>query len=138
MSQQLRALEQRLGRRLVERAPRVIARPTEAGRLLYQESKFLLERFAALEMRLRQPAGVVVGVVRVATVNSVGLHTLPGTIKLFLRRFPQVNVRLEYRRTDQVYEACVGGDIDLGIVALPPAVPSWRCFPCAATSWCWR
>jgi DNA-binding transcriptional LysR family regulator len=30
-----------------------------------------------------------------------------------------VTLRLEYRRTDQVYDACVGGGADLGIVALP-------------------
>jgi LysR family transcriptional regulator, transcriptional activator of the cysJI operon len=123
VSQQLRVLEQRFGRRLVERAPRVAARPTEAGQLLYQESKLLLERFSALEARLRERPDVVTGSVRVATVYSVGLHTLPATIKTFLAAFPRVNVRLEYRRTDQVYEACLAGEIDLGIVALPRARP---------------
>ncbi len=119
VSQQLRALEQRFGRRLVERAPRVAAQPTEAGRELYQECKQLLERFYALEARLRERADVVAGTVRVATVYSVGLHILPGAIKTFLAAHPQVNVRLEYRRTDQVYAACLAGEIDLGIVALP-------------------
>ena len=123
VSQQLRALEERFGQRLVERAPRVAATPTEAGRLLYQESKLLLDRFSALEARLRERPDVVTGTVRVATVYSVGLHTLPATIKAFLAAFPRVNVRLEYRRTDQVYEACLAGEIDLGIVALPRARP---------------
>jgi LysR family transcriptional regulator, transcriptional activator of the cysJI operon len=123
VSQQLRALEARFGRRLVERAPRVAAQPTEAGRLLYDESKQLLERFAALEARLRERPGTVSGSVRVATVYSVGLHTLPGAIKAFLAAHPQVNVRLEYRRTDQIYAACLAGEIDLGIVALPARRP---------------
>ena len=39
VSQQLRALERRYGRRLIERAPRIGARPTEAGRLFYGEVK---------------------------------------------------------------------------------------------------
>ena len=121
VSQQLRALEQRFGRRLVERAPRVAARPTEAGRLLYTESKLLLERFASLEARLRERPDVVTGTVRVATVYSVGLHTLPAAIKTFIAAYPRVNVRLSYRRTDEVYQACLDGEIDLGIVALPRA-----------------
>jgi LysR family transcriptional regulator, transcriptional activator of the cysJI operon len=123
VSQQLRALEQRYGRRLIERAPRVAARPTEAGRLLYQEAREVLERLGRLEQKLRARPDVVTGTVRVATVYSVGLHTLPPAMKAFLRAHPQVNVRLEYRRTDQVYDAAVLGDIDLGIVALPSRRP---------------
>ena len=94
VSQQLRALERRYGGRLIERAPRIGARPTEAGRLLYEEVKPLLERLAALEQRLRARPDVVAGTVRVATVYSVGLHTLPPAIKRCLADHPEVNVRL--------------------------------------------
>jgi DNA-binding transcriptional LysR family regulator len=59
------------------------------------------------------------GTVRVATVYSVGLHVLPPHLKGFLRDYPQVNVRLEYRRTDEVYAGCLSGDLHFGIVALP-------------------
>jgi len=119
VSQQLRALEQRYGRRLIERAPRTRARTTEAGELLYEALKPLLEGFAAVEEQLRARPGVITGNVRVATVYSVGLHTLPPAIKEFLRRHPGVSVRLEYRRTDQIYDACLSGELDFGIVALP-------------------
>jgi DNA-binding transcriptional LysR family regulator len=47
VSQQLRGLEQRYGGRLIDRAPRIGARPTELGRLLYEEIKPFLERLAA-------------------------------------------------------------------------------------------
>jgi len=119
VSQQLRALERRYGRRLIERAPRIGARPTEMGRLLYDEAKPLLERLTALEARLRARPDVLAGTVRVATVYSVGLHTLPPAITRCLADHPGVNVRLHYRRTNEVYEACLGGDVDFGIVALP-------------------
>lgn len=119
VSQQLRALEQRYGRRLIERAPRTRARPTEAGELLYTTLKPLLESFARVEEQLRARPGLITGNVRVATVYSVGLHTLPPAIKEFLHRHPGVSVRLEYRRTDQIYDACLSGELDFGIVALP-------------------
>src|SRR5262249_2539144 len=72
VSQQLRALERRYGRRLIERAPRIGARATEAGRLLYTELKPMLERLAALEQRLRARGDAVAGTVRIASVYSVG------------------------------------------------------------------
>src|SRR5215471_6272677 len=119
VSQQLRALEARYGRKLIDRAPRVGARPTEAGTLLYVEVKPLLERFAALEQRLREQPNRLVGSVRVAAVSSVGLYTLPPALKKSLSVHPEVHVRLEYRRTDLVYDACIAGEVDFGIVALP-------------------
>lgn len=123
VSQQLRALERRYGRRLIERAPRIGARPTEAGRLLYDELKPMLERLAGLDQRLRARPGVVAGTVRVATVYSVGLHTLPRVIKRCLAEYPHVNLRLSYRRTNEVYAACLDGEVDFGIVALPTRRP---------------
>src|SRR2546421_142426 len=124
VSQQLRALERRYGRTLVDRAPRVGARPTEAGRLLYTEVKAALERLSAVEERLRQGPDEVAGSVGLATVYSVGLHTLPPVIKASVEAHPRIRVRLEYRRTDQVYAACLAGEVDLGIVALPARRPS--------------
>ena len=88
VSQQLRALEQRSGRRLVDRSPRVGARATEAGRLLYEEARAALARLAAVEQPLRAPDEVA-GSVRVGTVYSVGLHTLPPAMKRFLRAHPR-------------------------------------------------
>lgn len=123
VSQQLRALEQRYGRRLVERSP---GRPivlTDAGRLLYSEGKAILERFSALEQRLRHDAQVISGTVRIATVYSVGLHALPPFVKQFLTLHPQVNVRVEYSPTDRVYAACLDGSIDVGLVAQPTRRP---------------
>jgi LysR family transcriptional regulator, transcriptional activator of the cysJI operon len=129
VSQQLGALERRYGRRLIERAPRIGARPTEAGRLLYEEVKPLVERLAGLEQRLRARPDVVAGTVRVATVYSVGLHTLPPTIKRCLTAYPRVNVRLSYRRTNEVVAACLDGEVDFGIVALPARRPQLEIVP---------
>lgn len=123
VSQQVRSLESRYGHKLLERGPGRGILLTEAGRLLYVEGKAILGRFRSLEQRLRQDAPVMAGTVRVATVYSVGLHALPPYVKQFLRAHPQVNVRVEYSRTDRVYQACLDGTIDLGIVAQPTRRP---------------
>jgi DNA-binding transcriptional LysR family regulator len=129
VSQQLSALERRYGRRLIERAPRIGARATDAGRLLYDEVKPLLDRLGVLEQRLRARPGVVAGTVRVATVYSVGLHTLPRAIKRCLADHPGVNVRLSYRRTNEVYTVCLDGEVDFGIVAVPARRPGLEVVP---------
>jgi DNA-binding transcriptional LysR family regulator len=119
VSQQLRGLERRFDRRLIERRPGRQAVPTEAGRILYTQSKTILAQLRRLEQKLSQRPEEVSGTLRVATVYSLGLHALPPFVKQFLRMHPQVNVRVEYSRTDQVYAGCLDGTIDLGVVAQP-------------------
>ena len=67
--------------------PRVAARPTEAGRSLYKERRSAGPA-AAVEGRLRTGRGGD-GPVRVATVYSVGLHTLPAAMKRSLAAYPR-------------------------------------------------
>ncbi len=129
VSQQVKTLEQRFDRQLLERSPRKNIVPTEAGRLLYAEFKEIVERFAAVENRLRAKSEVMTGTVRVATVYSIGLHELPPYIKQFMKSHPQVRVHIEYSRTDKVYEACLNNTIDFGIVALPLRRPNIAVIP---------
>jgi len=72
---------------------------------------------------------VVAGTVRVASVYSVGLHTLGAVIKRCLAVHPDVKVHLQYRRTNEVYAACLDGDVDFGIVALPTRRPQLEIVP---------
>lgn len=119
VSQQLKVLERRYDRPLIERGQRKGVALTEAGQLFYAECKEMLERFRALEERMRDQTAVIAGTVKVATVYSIGLHELPPYVKQFMKAHPQVKVHIEYSRTDKVYEACLNNTIDFGIVALP-------------------
>ncbi len=129
VSQQIKSLEQRFDQQLIERSQRKSITPTEAGRLLYAECKEIIERFHAVEARLRAKSEVVTGTVRVATVYSVGLHELPSYIKQFIKLHPQVKVHVEYSRTDKVCDACLNNSIDFGIVALPLRKPNLEVIP---------
>jgi len=119
VSQQLKALEARYGCPLVERGRRRGAVLTANGAIFYTECKAMLERFRGLEQRLREPSATMAGTIKIATVYSVGLHELPPYVKRFMKAHPQVNVHVEYSRTDKVCDACLSDAIDFGIVAFP-------------------
>lgn len=120
VSQRVRSLERTLGQTLLERTRgKGAVTPTEAGRLLYEGAKALLRDASELDARIRGLSEEVIGTIRVATVYSVGLHTLPGRLKPFLSAHPGVNVHLEYSRTDHVYRHVLSGAVDVGIVACP-------------------
>jgi DNA-binding transcriptional LysR family regulator len=118
VSQQVRSLEEKYDCRLIERG-RAGVKPTPAGQILYTASKEIVRRFQELENRLREIGSVVAGSIRVGTVYSVGLHELPPYLTEFLRKYPAVNVHLEYLRSNKIYEDLIEGKVDLGVVVYP-------------------
>jgi len=122
VSQQIRMLEQRYGRQLLERT-RGNVQLTPAGEVLYQASKEIVDRFQDMEARLQAVAEVVGGTVRVGTVHSIGLYELAGALKKYLKAYPQVNLALEYSRSNKIYDDAFKGNVDLGVVAYPQKRP---------------
>ena len=128
VSQQIRMLEEKYGKQLLERT-RGNVQLTPAGEILYQVSKEIVQRYQDLESRLQDVAKVVAGTVRVATVHSIGLYELSTQLKRFLKAFPQVQLQLGYSRSSKIYEDALKGGIDLGIVAYPSRRPGITTIP---------
>jgi DNA-binding transcriptional LysR family regulator len=128
VSQQIRSLEERYGRRLLERT-RGNVQLTPAGDILYQVSKEIVQRYHDMEARLQALTQVVAGTIRVATVHSIGLYELSSQIKRYLKAHPQVHLHLEYSRSSKIYEDALKGNIDLGIVAYPNRRPQITVIP---------
>ncbi len=128
VSQQIRSLEERYGRQLLERT-RGNVQLTPAGEILYQVSKEIVQRYQDMEARLQALNQVVAGTVRVATVHSIGLYELSAQIKRYLKAYPQVHLQLEYARSSKIYDDVVKGSIDLGVVAYPNRRPQITTLP---------
>jgi DNA-binding transcriptional LysR family regulator len=120
VSQQIRAMEERFRVPLIERSNKRFAL-TREGQTLYETSKQIITAYDALQHSLEEMRNVVSGTIRVTTIYSIGLHELPPYLKKFLKEFPSVNVQVEYRHANQVYEEVIEGTCDLGLVAFPQA-----------------
>jgi len=128
VSQQIRMLEEKYGRQLLERT-RGNVQLTPAGEILYQVSKDIVARYHELEAQLQAVTKVVAGTVRVATVHTIGLYELSSQLKRFLKAYPQVQLQLEYSRSSKIYDDALKGSIDLGIVAFPSRRPGITVVP---------
>lgn len=117
VSQQVKGLEERFGTLLVRERKAIL--PTESGRILYEACREILDRFERLQSRLKSVGEEIAGTVRVATVYSVGLYEMEPVTKTFLKAYPKVNLHVEYSRINRVYEKCLAGEVDLGIVVYP-------------------
>ena len=118
VSQTISALERRFSSLLIERSKKNF-RLTPEGDVFYDYSKRILQTCDALHSKLQEIENVISGNIRVATIYSIGLHVLPPYVTRFLQRYPSVNVHVEYRRDNQVYENVLGNVVDLGLVAFP-------------------
>src|SRR5919106_4760315 len=120
VSQQVRGLEERFKRRLLERVRgRREVRLTDAGQSFYEESRNVLAAYEGLQERMRSLQDTVSGTVRVATIYSIGLHELPPVVRRFMALYPSAKIDLEYSRTTRVVRDVLSGAVDLGIVAYP-------------------
>ena len=127
-SQMVHQLEQRLGVKLIDRSKRPFVL-THEGKMYYEESRVLLEKYLALEDRVRGLKAALSGRVHVVSIYSVGLHHMNRYIQQFLARYPKANVRLEYLHPDRVYRSVQRDTADLGLVSYPRQLRSIRVIP---------
>src|SRR5881392_3856789 len=116
VSQQVRALEERLGKRLLDRSGRRVE-PTEAGLALYRGAQRLL----ALEGQLLEEleageGGELGGTLRVGASTGPGSTVVPVLLCEFQRRNPGVAVALSISDTQSVVDRVATRELELGVV----------------------
>src|SRR4030042_303063 len=134
LSQQVKALEDELGARLLERLGQRRLKLTPAGEKLLAFAQGLLAQWEALTDELRRLQGRDQGPLSLAAPFTTLYHLLPETILAYLQAYPQVELTLLDRDQSAVFALVPAGDIDFGL-ALESLVPrdlaAWRWQPVA-------
>ena len=128
VSQQARAMERHFKTLLIDRSQKQF-QLTREGMRVYESAKELLHAYDKLLSELQEMKKVISGTIRISTIYSIGLHELPPYIKRFLHDFPSVNVRVEYRRSNLVYEDILHNSVDFGLVAFPAKIRQIEVLP---------
>ena len=127
-SQAIQQLEADLEVLLIDRSKRPFMLTPE-GQRFYEGSRALLEGFEKLRASVASSRTQVVGNVRVAAIYSVGIHIMGDHTQRFSSLHPQARVRLEYLHPENVVEAVLNDEADLGILSYPPANRSLTLIP---------
>lgn len=118
VSQQVRSIEEQFKVRLIDRGRRAFCLTPE-GQAFLASSREIVGAYDDLGSRMQKLQEVISGELRIATIFSIGLHELPPYLKRFRREFPLVEVKMDYRRSAQVYAAVQENRADVGLVAYP-------------------
>jgi DNA-binding transcriptional LysR family regulator len=116
VSLQIRSLEKRLGRRLLDRSGRRVE-PTEAGQRLYRSAQRLL----ALEEQLLEDVagngdGELRGRLEIGCSTGPGATVLPLLLCQFQEANPEVSISLSVNDTQHVIDLVADRELELGVV----------------------
>ena len=121
VSQQIQTLERIVGEKLIERpgGPRPVSL-TEAGHLLLRHADSIVARLQAAQADLHALRSGEAGVLRVGTFQSAGARLLPAIMRRFREQWPQIQVSLEERDSDEELAQMVErGELDVAFVHTP-------------------
>src|SRR3954465_7683962 len=116
VSLQIRSLEQRLGRQLLDRSGRRVE-PTEAGRVLYASAQRLLALEEHLPEELQaDDEGAVTGTLELGASTGPGGTVVPLLLCEFHEQHPDVRVRLAAPDSHTPVAREESRELELGIV----------------------
>lgn len=120
LSQQIRQLEQELGTKLFNRTTRKVAL-TEAGELLLERGRRIVEELQALENDVKQVGGGVQGILRVGFTGSATYGLMPRVVRRAKEELPGLALKI---RGEQLTPQLVSGLLEyrLDVAVLRPPV----------------
>jgi len=128
LSHQLRQLESELGAPVFLRLKRRLV-VTDAGRMLIERARPILNELETLADDVRQHATGARGRLRIATECYTCYEWLPPLLARFRTRHPGVDVSIVAEATDDPIASLVAGAIDLAIVTRVPEAAGVECHP---------
>ncbi len=115
VSFQIRALEERLGHRLLDRSGRRVT-VTEAGEVVYRYAKRMIGLEAELEREMGEIGTRIAGPLVLGSSTGPGELLLPRLLGAFHEANPDVRVSLVVSDTQSVCERVLDDELELGVV----------------------
>lgn len=118
ISAQIRALEEEVGAKLLDRSGGKVA-ITAAGKIFQKYAEDTLEQRRLVLLALAEMQRVPRGEIVVAANEGTCLHILPEVFAEFKRQYPNVGVGIKRLEHAKILEAIVENSCDFGVVSLP-------------------
>lgn len=112
-------LEQEIGTPLFERLPRGV-RLTPAGEIFVAYLRRALADVDRARSEIEDLQGLRRGVVRIAAIEGLAIHFLPGVITAFQREHPKIAFGIDICGRNEVVQRVKLFEADLGLVFNPP------------------
>ena len=121
VSQLITALERDLGFSVLERSPHGVHPTCEGSRILPAARAVVQEEERLLQMS-SEIKGLAIGEVTIGSYPSVAAHWLPGVIKAFRERYPNIEVRIMEGIHQEITAWLDSKEADIGFMSYEPTL----------------
>src|SRR5215510_14360859 len=118
VSHQIAQLEEELGAKLLNRAPRRVSL-TVAGDVFLEETRRILAAVDRAHERMQDVARGAVGRIRLGATATAGLYQLPPLLADYRKAHPTFDLQLEVGSPHAIAERVARNDLDMAILASP-------------------
>jgi DNA-binding transcriptional LysR family regulator len=115
VSEHIRALEEALGERLVDRLGREVL-PTPAGKILYKYARHIIRLRNEAIQAIDRYKGHLSGHLIIGASTIPGTYILPGIIGSFKALYPTIQITLRITDSGEVVERILDGSLEAGLI----------------------
>lgn len=119
VTMQIQKLESELGVQLMERGNGKEFRLTEAGRLFHDQSLQIVKNMEQLQTNLSNLQLGESGHIRIGVTEPTASYRLPGILKEFMSRYPNIRISVEFANTPMLSERILRGELDFALCSAP-------------------
>lgn len=118
ISSQIRALEEEVGAKLLDRSGGKVS-VTAAGKLFQKFAEEILESRRAMLTSIAETERIPRGEIVVGANEGTCLHILPEVFAEFKKQYPDVNIGINRADYASIMECVLDNSVDFGVVSLP-------------------
>ena len=115
VSAHIRALEESLGEKLIDRLGREIL-PTPAGKVLYQYAREIIQLRDKAVQALEKFKGNLSGTLHVGASTIPGTYILPRLIGTFKTSYPSIQITLRIGGSGDIVRKILDGSVEFGMI----------------------
>jgi LysR family transcriptional regulator, hydrogen peroxide-inducible genes activator len=128
LSMQIQKLEETLGSKIFDRSKQPVI-PTEIGEEIIQQARIILNEVKKIDQLISDKQGILKGELKIGIIPTLAPYLLPLFLQPFLKKYPDVTIKVKEMTTDIIVEKLKTGRIDAGLLVTPLQEASIKEYP---------
>jgi LysR family hydrogen peroxide-inducible transcriptional activator len=130
LSMMIKKLEEELGARIFDRTKKPLV-PTEIGKRVVDQARVILQEENRMRELIKAETGILSGELKLGIIPTLAPYILPIFMNTFLKKYPQVRLKISEITTDEIVHKLGINQLDAGLLAIPLVKRKLQSLPCS-------
>lgn len=128
LSMQIQKLEESLDVKIFDRSKQPVI-PTEVGEEIIRQARKIVQEAKHIHQLVKDRKGILQGELRIGIIPTLAPYLLPMFLQPFLKKYPDINIKVKEMTTDVIIDQLKKGRIDAGVLVTPLQEKSLKEYP---------